>query len=696
MPDTALLTIRFVICALGLFCFAHFTFYMLRQRERTRFDNLFLLASFLNIATYLGLGIWTTSELFVGPLQDPWLQIAAMLAFCGWFILPLVLDYMISFWRGLNPSLCPLLNSSRSLSWLLYIPALVIYFIVISRGNGLIRPKSPETAALSMTLVYFFFIYMIPTAVVQVLITVRLMRRGMQHRERAFFIWLGVLLVAEIINWLVCYVIGAADFADPYSPLHLGTMILPIPFFLIIAYYNYRFIFLDRILKRLTAALILAVMASVYQFAVIPAITEQITARRPNNVSVALILTLTAFIVLFISIKNWLYRFIDRVILKRTDYRNAFIEFSHIVTRETSRDSLIECTLEMLKKVLGVEQARFKPCESNVNPLPSISVVRPHQWERYYNANEGIGARFVVSVPVSTHGRAFGVLEMGSRRDDAPFLTDEISLLEALGNELGAAIEHINLHEQQKEQQLQAQRLRELAAQAELRALQAQINPHFLFNSLNVVAGLIQSDPELAEKMVENLAEVFRYALEGARREFVTLADEIEFVRTYLEIERQRFEEKLEIEVDMDMGLAEIRVPAMILQPLVENAIKHGIAPKVGPGKVTITAERRNGSVHIEVCDNGVGMQKYNQLQLGDGQGMKLAELNLQRTTREGMGLRNVDQRLRSVYGDSAAVHISCLPQSGVRVSFDIPIADGGSEISDLRSQTSDINERVP
>src|SRR5262249_22406755 len=149
--------------------------------------------------------------------------------------------------------------------------------------------------------------------------------------------------------------------------------------------------------------------------------------------------------------------------------------------------------------------------------------------------------------------------------------------------------------------------LRDATARAQMRALQAQINPHFLFNTLNVLANLIHSDPSKAEKVTEELADIFRYALESTRAEWVNLDDELHFIESYLEIEKARFEERLAYAFDVAPSVRSLKIPPMLVQPLVENAIKHGIAPKIEGGMVKVSAQCGSDRVAIIVEDSGIG-----------------------------------------------------------------------------------------
>jgi LytS/YehU family sensor histidine kinase len=180
--------------------------------------------------------------------------------------------------------------------------------------------------------------------------------------------------------------------------------------------------------------------------------------------------------------------------------------------------------------------------------------------------------------------------------------------------------------------------LRLLATRAELKALRAQINPHFLFNALSVIGGLIEYQPELADETIERLAQVFRYTLRQSENEWAALGDEVEFITAYLGIEQARFGERLGVELDVEPAAARVLIPAMSIQPLVENAIRHGISAKEGRGTVRLRAAVADGRLAVEVSDDGPGFPP----------GFTLEQRG------EGHGLRNVAERLRGYYGDAA------------------------------------------
>jgi signal transduction histidine kinase len=207
-----------------------------------------------------------------------------------------------------------------------------------------------------------------------------------------------------------------------------------------------------------------------------------------------------------------------------------------------------------------------------------------------------------------------------------------------------------------QDKERQEERLRALATQGELRALKAQINPHFLFNTLNTIAQLIHTDPARAEATIERLAEMFRYVLAGSERGLVPLAEELAFVDSYLEIERARFGRRLRVNRQIAPQALDVQVPSLILQPLVENAVRHGRGPD-GQVDVTIRVQKEDSQVTIAIADHGPGMPSNHAI----GQG-------------SGFGLRNVDQRLRKTYGEAYGLEIGDREPRGATMTVRIPL----------------------
>jgi two-component sensor histidine kinase len=206
--------------------------------------------------------------------------------------------------------------------------------------------------------------------------------------------------------------------------------------------------------------------------------------------------------------------------------------------------------------------------------------------------------------------------------------------------------------------QTRARELGELAATAQLAALRAQINPHFLFNSLNSIAQLIHVDPAKAEACVERLAEIFRYLLNRAEQDFVPLSEELQMTNAYLEIERARFDDRLRVETTVDPNALRQLIPNLVLQPLVENAIKHGVSAQPGSGRVEISARRENGMLVLRVRDDGPGLVDAPPRPGGSG-----------------VGLANTRERLQQLYGDDQRLELENAPEGGLEVTVGLPFS---------------------
>jgi two-component system LytT family sensor kinase len=201
-----------------------------------------------------------------------------------------------------------------------------------------------------------------------------------------------------------------------------------------------------------------------------------------------------------------------------------------------------------------------------------------------------------------------------------------------------------------------------LATEAELRTLRAQLNPHFLFNALTTIGHLIQDAPPRALETLLRLTALLRAVLRS-EGEFTTLGREMEMVEAYLDIERARFERRLRTTIDVPARLAGLRVPPLVLQPIVENAVKHGISPLLQGGDVRISARvddggGRGAQLILIVSDTGAGA----------------APDDLRRGREAGVGLRNVERRLAGQFGASASLSIQSAPNAGTRVEVRLPV----------------------
>jgi len=236
-----------------------------------------------------------------------------------------------------------------------------------------------------------------------------------------------------------------------------------------------------------------------------------------------------------------------------------------------------------------------------------------------------------------------------------------------------------------REQEARTQALQGELAQAQLQALRMQVNPHFLFNTLNAIAVLVRGgETAKAGRTLRLLSDMLRSTFKGADVQMVPLREEIDLVERYLEIEEIRFEDRLRVEIDLDPNVSEVPVPYLLLQPLVENAVRHGIAPHAEAGVVRVTARPttvhgRKG-VELIVADSGSGFPK-------DGETL-LAES-------EGVGLSTTERRLDTLYGDAHTFELGTAAEGGARVTIQIPL-DTDPEAPDLDAERDASAVSVP
>ncbi|UII28810.1 histidine kinase [Fulvivirga maritima] len=190
----------------------------------------------------------------------------------------------------------------------------------------------------------------------------------------------------------------------------------------------------------------------------------------------------------------------------------------------------------------------------------------------------------------------------------------------------------------------------------ELSLLKSQINPHFLFNTLNSISTLISSNKEKARKVITQLSDVFRYALDSHSGQNVRLIHELDFIENYLKIQQVRFGERLRYVTDVESTCLSVEIPPMVLQPLVENSVKYGIGPKEDGGTIWMIVKRTEFGIYFEITDDGLGINAKKVL---DGKS-------------SGVGLKNSDKRLQSTFGKSACLHINA-GKYGYSVSFTLP-----------------------
>src|SRR5205085_1761092 len=204
--------------------------------------------------------------------------------------------------------------------------------------------------------------------------------------------------------------------------------------------------------------------------------------------------------------------------------------------------------------------------------------------------------------------------------------------------------------------EVEAAQLQRELVEARLDALRMQLNPHFLFNTLHAISALIHDNPDAADRVVARLSELLRLSLDQTKPQQVPLSEELPFLDRYLEIEQTRFAERLTIEKHIAPDAQQALVPYLILQPLVENAIRHGIEPREDVGLVQICAQRRNGHLELRVRDDGDGLDSKTQAK-----------------SHEGIGLSNTRARLHHLYGERCRLELIAVNGGGFEAKIEIP-----------------------
>lgn len=218
--------------------------------------------------------------------------------------------------------------------------------------------------------------------------------------------------------------------------------------------------------------------------------------------------------------------------------------------------------------------------------------------------------------------------------------------------------------------QLRTIQLEAQLSQAQLHALKMQLHPHFLFNTLHSISALLNRNPQSSRKMITRLGDFLRLTLENSGAQEVTLQKEMEFLTCYLEIERVRFQDRLVTTMDLEEGTLDAMVPNLILQPIVENAIRHAIAPRSTPGLIEIEAKEQGTKLRIQVRDNGPGISEHP---------------TSESVFTKGLGLTNTGTRLRQLYGTAHLLDLSNSPKGGLVVTLEIPFhCDGESTPASL------------
>jgi two-component system LytT family sensor kinase len=401
-----------------------------------------------------------------------------------------------------------------------------------------------------------------------------------------------------------------------------------IPLALLILLQDYRFVLLDAFLRFLANVF----LAAVFTFGAAEAWRLDLSHRPQTPFYQALELTcLCMLLIVFAVSRSGVQTVLTRLVFRSPD-REALL--AKLKTPISDEGEYLRAAARLLGEFMSadvIDHARVLTVD-----IARAAVVSELTQDR--DALEDEGVEVVIPLRLPSEPRRYVLL--GRRAGGRRYLSED---LQALGRAAGQIVEQV--------EQFRESEMRRLVAQAELRALQSQIHPHFLFNALNALYGIIPREAKGARETVLNLADIFRYFLE-TEKSFLPLEEELRIVKAYLEVERLRLGPKLRVEIDVEPDALHAAIPILSIQPLVENAVKHGIAPKADGGLVRIAARVDAGALRVTVSDTGGGFSSSN--------------------SKGGVGLENVNRRLGLCYGADTRVLIES-NGSGASVSFTIP-----------------------
>lgn len=540
-----------------------------------------------------------------------------------------------------------LLLLAAAFSALCFLPAVVVHSAlrttetITSRQNLLIAVAAYGLSS-AATLMHFYSVLTAGTIPSQialrgvtvgfaaVLLALLIRTRGKEGRGR--ILWVVAMSVFAVSALHLSYHQGVGD--DPWW-LQLAGHHASLPLALLILYEDFRFALADIFLKRALAFMLLAGLTfGVFVFAVSPLLSS----RGAGEETTTLLLTIwVATAMTYPALRRVAAWFVDKIVLKRVDYADLLIHLSRQLDLRDAPEAMFHEVLKILSPALSaaIDWTVWNQTEHAI-------VVQPDRQ----------GAQ----VPIATTEPPRYVLHIRELAGGRRLLSDDVAMLERAALLIARRIDAVRSIEERYRHDVREQEMRKLAAEAELKALRAQINPHFLFNALTTIGYLIQTAPERALETLMRLSGLLRGVLKSAD-EFVPLGEELDLIEAYLDIERARFEDRLRVFVDVPDELRKIRIPALVIQPLVENSIKHGISESLTGGDVRISVRMDGMTAIVSVTDTGFGVN----------------DLALARRKSRGLGLSNVQQRLER-YGSVNAVSLHSIQGVGTTVELRIPI----------------------
>ena len=446
-------------------------------------------------------------------------------------------------------------------------------------------------------------------------------------------VWASALLVFAVSS---LHLSTEGDGSTWYVEIiaHQSSLVLA----LTLLYQNYRFAFGDLFLKRAFSLILLTTSAlAIYLVVTRPILQFHEEHGRDDVQALGIVIGFAVLTALaYPSLRQFSIWIVDTLILRRGN----FTEIQDQISREIDILDTINGLLEYLRSTLTETLTAGSITYTETDEVASSAEIVALN----HRSNE-------VTISIPTTEKPHFQLQMSDFSGGRRLLSAEITFLESVAFLAARRIDQIRAVDERVKRETQVQEIGKLASEAQLTALRAQINPHFLFNSLTTIGYLINEDQTKANDTLLKLTRLLRSVLSNSG-EFCSLGDELTLIESYLDIEKARFEDRLQIEIDVAPHLRNARIPALILQPLVENAVKHGISENRNGGKVLISAKRVNDHLVLTVADSG------------SGTAFSVAPETY------GFGLRNIEQRLVNYYGSDGGLNLESSVEAGTTVTL--------------------------
>lgn len=591
-----------------------------RRGQNRRFDYLLVLTAFLGI-------LWNTGELFLFVWKD--------------------------FFQS---SVSPLMFAA-SYSALGFLPSVVVHSSENETSNYGVLKYAAYALSVFAAILHFhaaFFYLNAPSNLALQILTVG-----------SFALILGLLIFsfkkrienkAVLIAALLVFAFSALHLTnkseESYWFVELVAHQSSLPIVLVILFQDYRFAFADLFLKRALSLLFLAITAfSLYVFAASPLLAPHRSHEESDALATGILLLFwigTALLYPFLhKFSVWL---VDNIILRRVSFEDLQNDIARKIEPFETVDAVLDEVSRELKNALTAEKSNWTEI-FGIDADPRLPAIEFSQQK--------------AEIFVPTNEQPFFKIHLNNFQGGRRLMSGEIAMLEAVSFLTARKIDALRFTGERFERELREKEFTKLAAEAQLTALRSQVNPHFLFNALTTIGYLINTAPDTAFQTLLKLTKLLRKVLKNSG-EFCALGEELALIENYLDIEKARFEERLGIEIIVPKDLEKLQIPSLILQPLVENAVKHGISENKDGGIVRISAklEERNAEVFLK-------LEVYNS-------GAVRIVKDSVRT--DGIGLNNVRERLSSYFGKKAYLDIKFGGNQGTWAKIVLPVNSQSAE----------------